>query len=570
MPALSRTESELFLAALGEPLNARRHELVLRFAQGNPLALGELFHAARTGATIEDSVVPITARLERAFASEVGALDPRARRLLLLAVAGVDISLAELMAAAATVGAGPGELGALEEHGLLTVSGGNLRFRHPLLRSTVYGRAALTERIAAHETLAAVVADPHRRAWHRAGAVLGWDDDIARELEEAARELARRGAPAEAAAALSRAAELTTGPRDRARRLVDAAEHARRAGLTDLVAELVGRARPLTDDPVVRLMLHTMRAGTAAFASATRPDLQPYADFARELAGRDAADFDENLLRLLWPMGPLVWLYGGDGPVVQQAVEHVLAIRTPRWSPWKWLLLAALDPPRFAERIVPRLDEMLALWESDPGALPVNFAHIVSAVQRVTRSVPLHEKIRDTLRAGGSGADQARHEVALATSRNVIGDPRGGLVAARVATRLSEALALPMQTAAGYAAEALAQAWLGDAAGSRAAFEASERTAPTAWPIVRANRHWAAGLLALSERRYREAWDHLGRTSVHATTYLWAIGDLTEAAVPAGETVAARAALADLHPDVLALDSPEVDATYERARALVD
>ncbi|MEV4350105.1 AAA family ATPase [Actinoplanes sp. NPDC049596] len=572
---LGRSDAEALVARLGKPLAPRERDLVVRFGQGNPLALNEFAKAARAGDLRENSVLfperlPITARLERAFACEVGSLPETTRRVLLLAVAGVDVGVAELLMAAATVGADAADLEILEKTGLLSTAGGRLRFRHPLVRSTVYARASTNERITAHRTLATVVSDRARRAWHRAGAAVGRDDDIAEELANAAGDLERRGALAEAAAALSRAAELSTDVVHRARRLVAAAEQARRAGLTSLADALVDQARPLTDDPVVQLILHTVHSWTATFSAASRPDLRPFVDFARVLAARDVDEYDEEQLKLLWPMGPLVWLYHGSGQVVQDAIEQILAISTPQWTPWKGLLLLMLDPVRFAREMQPKVAELLAAWERDSAALPLNFAHALSAIQRVTVATGIHERTRDILRNGGSLADEARHEVALATARVVTGEPRTALAAAEVGARISEALDLSMQAAAGHAVQALAHAWLGDVAASRAAFEASERAAPAAWPIVEAHRQWAAGLLALGERRYRDGWEHLEQTSSHRTTHLWAIADLAEAAANADMAAAGHEVLSELERDVKAFDSPELNALYQRGRALLD
>jgi hypothetical protein len=101
-------------------------------------------------------------------------------------------------------------------------------------------------RHAAHASLAEQVMNLHQRTWHRAMAIIGPDDQIADELEAAARISHARGAPSSVMAQLERAAQLTSASAIRGHRLLLAAQHAFDLGEPDTVARLVEQARHQT------------------------------------------------------------------------------------------------------------------------------------------------------------------------------------------------------------------------------------------------------------------------------------------------------------------------------------
>ena len=77
---------------------------------------------------------------------------------------------------------------------------------------SVVGTAKMRE---AHATLADLLADDVRAAWHLASAAAGPEERAANALEAVAQRANSVGAPKEAGAAFARAATLTADPKNR-------------------------------------------------------------------------------------------------------------------------------------------------------------------------------------------------------------------------------------------------------------------------------------------------------------------------------------------------------------------
>ena len=155
--------------------------------------------------------------------------------------------------------------------------GERVTFRHPLVRSAVYRAASPAGRRAAHQALAGATdpqADPDRRAWHRAQATLGPDEDVASELERSAGRAQARGGLAAAAAFLERSAALTLDPARRAERALAAAQATYQAGAFDATLRLLATAEAGPLDELRRARADLLR-GQIAFSSSRGSDAPP-------------------------------------------------------------------------------------------------------------------------------------------------------------------------------------------------------------------------------------------------------------------------------------------------------
>ena len=212
----------------------------------SPAELAGGFELPRTG--------DLPGHLEEHYLRRVGALPETTRRLMLLAAADPVGDATLVWRAADGLGIGTSALAPAKEAALLDI-GARVRFHHPLVRSAVYRSAPLEARREVHEALAEVSdpdADGDRRAWHRALAAAGADEQVAAELEHSAGRAQTRGGLAAAAAFLERAATLTADPAQRARRALEAAQAKHQAGAPEAALALLASAQAGPLDPLQR------------------------------------------------------------------------------------------------------------------------------------------------------------------------------------------------------------------------------------------------------------------------------------------------------------------------------
>src|SRR6202163_1671272 len=241
-PLGRRDARALLESVLAARLDESVLERIVAETGGQPLALLErprgLTPAQLAGGFGLPTALPLSTGIEQSFTRRLARLPRDARRLLLLAAAEPVGDAALLWRAAQLLGIPETAAHVAESEGLLVLDGA-IVFRHPLVRSAVYGAADPSERREAHRALADATdpqLDPDRRAWHRAQAASVPDEDVAAELERSAGRAQARGGWAAVAAFLERAAALTPGSTHRAQRLFAAAAAKRDAG--DLEAAL--------------------------------------------------------------------------------------------------------------------------------------------------------------------------------------------------------------------------------------------------------------------------------------------------------------------------------------------
>ena len=282
----SRTLLEANGAALSDELKGR----ILAEAAGNPLALIELpTAAADLDLTVAWQPLPLTARLEKAFAARITPLEADVRTLLLLAALD-DGELAELSRAAeALLGASidVDDWTMAVASGLGTIEAGRFRFRHPLIRSAVHQAATGEQRRQAHAALARTLAgDQDRAVWHQAAAVRGPDEEVAAALDASADRARFRGGLDVACAALERAAGLSADPRLRALRLARAGDLAYQLGRSEEAVRLLRAALQLGRLPADQAARASFDLETLTRAWSGASTIRRFARVAEELADR--------------------------------------------------------------------------------------------------------------------------------------------------------------------------------------------------------------------------------------------------------------------------------------------
>jgi DNA-binding CsgD family transcriptional regulator len=551
---LSDAASVDLLVSVAPDLDLQTRRLILDQAVGNPLALLELPRAFRLqGADQREGAlrsIPLTDRLERTFSVQAGRLPELTQAALLLIALEKDPNVSDVLGAMRKQVGEEITVDVLQpalDEGLISVAGSTVRYRHPLMRSALDQGATAGQRRNAHLAFAEVIADPDRRAWHRAKAVLGEDEGAAADLEITAGRAQDRGAPATALGALELAASLTPQGPDRARRLLFAAELAFQLGDPPAVARLLDRAASLELSPhdIARTAwLHEiLHDGVPGDPSA----IARLVAVAREAA----AGGDRNLsLNLLHGAALRCWWADPGAAAKTLVIDAVEEVAGDVLDPRALEILALAAPVDAASRIATRVREAAQVADADPSRTQL-LGFAAYAAGNLGESIELMDRAAPILRAQGRLGLLAQLLDVRAWAGISTGQFRDAINSMEEAEQLAIETRQPIWIALSKLGRAVLSGLQGDeGTAEQLITEAIEPVASLRLSIVLAKAEFARGVTHLTAGRHSEAFDHFRRMyDPHGPAYHERVAHaaapyVIEAAVRAGRDDEARQMMA--------------------------
>ncbi|MEU0965794.1 AAA family ATPase [Streptomyces sp. NPDC005917] len=551
---LERTAAAELLDAGAPDLSAPVRALVLERAAGNPLALVELPKAVpHMPAQLDD--LPLTQRLEDAFATRTDSASEECRAFLLALAVEPTAPLNRLLDVSSRLRGSTVSLTVVQEAvdaDWVTLTGRTLEFRHPLIRSAIYTRASVPDRLATHRALASVLEDmPERQLVHLAASTLGPDEELAARLERFADASQARGKVASAVPALRQAAELVPDARRRTGILIRAAELASEINDRVHTQVLLARADMGELGPLERARLMVVSDKAAFEPEEPHRRIQDMVTTAAAAFDAGGSDIAEDLL---WRAAARCFFQDGDAQVRAQAAAEL-----DRWSPDPDLphvltVRAYTEPFRHGAEVIERLDGITP--DRHDGRI-LHFlgsgAMVMGDVTRAARYLTL---------AAAAWRSQGRLGL---LARSLAGSwPRVYLGQLdRAGEESDEGLALAEETGEwivwlGVKATAgLVAAVRGEhEAAARAIRELRAHRLFTGMPFVTVMAQQVDALLALFDGRTTESYEALARAFEPADPHYHSVGrwllapDLADAAVAAGTVDQAKELMAEL-PDLV-------------------
>jgi DNA-binding CsgD family transcriptional regulator len=569
-------------SAIAGPVDEPVRDRIVAETRGNPLALLELPRGLTPaelagGFGLPDSM-PLAGRIEQGFLRRLEPLTVETRRLLLTAAADPVGDATLLWRAVERLGIGPDAAAAAEAAGLIEI-GARVRFRHPLVRSAAYRAASWDERRQVHRALAEVTdpqLDPDRRAWHRAHAAVGPDEEVAGELERSAARAQGRGGVAAAAAFLARATELTPDPARRAARALAAAQGKFEVAAPDAAYDLLAIAEAGPLDALQRARLERLR-GQLAFARRRGNDAPPLlVEAANRLEPLDAGLARQTYLDAFGAAIFVGRLGRGHGvlDVARRALQAPPAAEPPRSID---LLLDGLATTFADGRVagLPALRHALRAFREDDGQDDVRWLWYRENACHVARELWDDEAWHELAMGAVSLARQTGAftilPLALTYAAGVAlhaGDFGSASAMVEEADAITDAAGNPPLT---YSSLVLA-AWRGEEAAALELLDAAISGARARGEgRAIATAEYATAVLYNGLARYEDALAPARRACEHDDLGLlaWSLSELVEAASRSGSPDVAAEALGQLAERTRASQADWGLGVEARARALV-
>jgi DNA-binding CsgD family transcriptional regulator len=327
--------ADLLDSVVAGRLDVQVRDRLVAESHGNPLALMELPRefapTSRTTWDDDHSDTTLAGRLEQGYLRKLESLPIQARQLMVLSAADPVGDVDLVRRAMQRLGIGSEAIPAAESTGLLEVRH-RVEFRHPLVRSAVYGAAVPEERRTVHQALADVtdpIGDPDRQAWHRSRAAAGPDESIATALEQSADRALGRGGLTSAAAFLESAARLTPSADRRAQRSLAAAQAKATAGVFDDALALIAEAQAGPLDATASARVDLLQAQISYYSAGGNKGLPLLLAAAARLERLDPKLARETYLDAFAAAMFAGRLAAGSGIGMRQVAEAMREIQLP-------------------------------------------------------------------------------------------------------------------------------------------------------------------------------------------------------------------------------------------------
>lgn len=573
---LDDSEAKELLLHSAADLSTAGQEAVLAQAAGNPLALVELSAAARSGEGGGRSFIPLSVRLERAFAARIDEQPQLTRDALLVAAVDPGGETSEVLAATGVLSGKAVTLDVFEPAaaiGMIDFDQVNVRFRHPLMRSGTLQSESSRRQQAAHSALAAVLEhDPYRRTWHRAQSIVGPDDHVADELERSHVESIRRGAVTAAISALERSAQLTTDRPTRGRRLLLAAQHAFGLGRSDIVDRLIAAASamPLSDLDHARMEWLREIFNDGVPGDAGR--VLELCSIAR--ASAEAGDTDLALNLLLGAALRCWWANTADEARAEIA-SVTLSLPRMHDDPRYVAALAVSEPVLQGRLVIDILSRISMETVDDADALRL-LGQAAHAVGDQPRAIDFLDRAEKRLRGQGRLGLLSHVLGVQGVVRLDLGDWAGSDSAIEEGRRLAADTGQPIWSTGPLVNEARSAGLQGDSRrGLQLAAESERSPTLRSLSLFRTCAQLARGFSLITAGRHDEAFDALRRVfdpadpAHHLREQFCGIMFVAEAGVHADRREDARRIIADMEALALITPSPLLAVQLLYARAVL-